>query len=173
MKKSIFLSAICTVAFWSPVIHAAEPYAPKVDVPENADKNSLSVMVINAATVPDKSAVGIPSYPGARVFQTKGASEMQANDKTLKTFPYIKLLSTDPPDKIVAWYRNQLEGYTYEDVFGVAWVFWKGEEKFNGMDIRQRMTVENVGISEAIAAMGFDEVMQGTQSIIEIAYDPE
>jgi hypothetical protein len=173
MNKRIYLSAICTVVFWLPVVHAAEPYASKVDLPKNADKNNLSVMVINAATVPDKSAVGIPSYPGARVFQTKRAGEMRANDKKYQTLPYIKLLSTDPPDEIVAWYRDQLEEYTYEDVFGVAWVFWKGEGKFNGMDIRQRMTVENVGISEAIAAMGYDEVMQGTQSIIEIAYDPE
>jgi hypothetical protein len=157
--------------FWLPVM--AEPYAPKVDVPNDAAKNSLSVMVINAAIVPEKSAVGIPAYPGARVCQTKTAGEMRANDKKYQTFPYIKLLSTDPPDKIVAWYKDQLEEYTYEDVFGVAWVFWRGEGTFNGMDIRQRMTVENVGISQAIAAMGFDEVMQGTKSIIEIAYEPE
>lgn len=174
MKKNQFLIVGITTMLWLAVGHA-EPYAPKADAPKNVGQNSpqyMSVMIINAAQVPDKSVVEIPSYPGAKVFQTKNASEMNANNKMYKTLPYIKLLSTDPPDKIVAWYKNQLKGYTYEDVFGVAWVFWKGEGTFNGMDIRQRMTIQNVGISEAIAAMGYDDVMKGTQSVIEVTYEP-
>ncbi len=173
MKKNIFLIAIITVVLWLPVAFAGGPYAPKVDVPKNVGPNDpqmMSVMTINAAKVPDKSAVEIPPYPGARVFQTNDASEMMVNDKTYKTLPYIKLLSTDPPDKIVAWYKKQLKGYTYEDVFGTSWVFWKGKGKFNGLDIRQRMTIQNVGISEAIAAMGYDKDMKGTKSVIEITY---
>ena len=176
MNKHLFLIASITVVFWLPVIQAAEPYASKVDVPKNVDPNSpqyMSVRIINAAKVPDKSAVEIPSYPGAKVFQSKIADEMRANNKTYKTFPYIKLLSIDPPDKIVAWYKTQLKGYTYQDVFGVAWVFWKGEGKFNGMDIRQRMTIQNVGVSKAIAAMGYDNVMKGAKSVIEVTYEPK
>ena len=168
MKKSLYPSVIAAAVLWLSVVHADEPYAPKVEIPNNADPNSLAAMVVNAAKIPDKSEVEIPTYPGARVVQTKNTD----GSGTSGELPYIKLLSTDPPDKIVAWYRSQLKGYTYEDVFSVAWVLWKGEGKFNGMDIRQRMAIQNVGISEAMAAMGYDEFMKGAKSVIEVTYEP-
>jgi hypothetical protein len=174
--KKLYAMVMITSAFWLPASHAGEPYAPKVDVPENVSQSSpeyLSVMIINAAQVPDKTVVDIPTYPGARVFQTRNASEMQANDKTYQTLPYIKLLSSDSPETIVGWYKDQLSEYTYEDVFSVAWVFWKGAGEFNGMDIRQRATVQNVGISEAIGAMGYDKIMEGAKSVIEVTYEPK
>ena len=166
MKKRLLMIAIVVMVFCPLAVFAGDAYAPKVDVKKNGDP--MSAMLINAAKVPDKSAVEIPPYPGARIYQTTDASEMTANDKRYNTLPYIKLLSTDPPDKIVAWYKEQLKDYTYEDVFGTSWIFWKGKGKFNGLDIRDRMTKQNVGISEAIAAMGYGKDMEGTKSVIEI-----
>lgn len=173
MKRIISLVSVAVLIIWTPAI-AGEPYAPKVDVPKNVGPESqMSAMIINAAQVPDKSAVEIPPYPGARVFQTRQAGEMTANDKKIKTLPYIKLLSTDPQDKIVAWYKKQLKGYTAEDVFGTGWMLWKQKGKFNALDIRDTMTHQNVYISKAIAAFGYDKDMKGTKSVIEITYEPK
>ncbi len=173
MNKDLCTLIMMAMMFLSPVAFAGDAYAPKVEVPKNVSQNSpqfMSVMMINAAKVPDKSAVEIPAYPKARIYQTRDAGEAIMNDKKVKTLSYIKMLSTDSPDKIVAWYKKQLKGYTFEDVFGMSWVFWKGKGKFNGLDVRQLMTIQNVGISEAIAAMGYDKDMKGAKSVIEINY---
>lgn len=176
--KRLYVMVMITIFLFGVVfsVFAGDPYAPKADVPKNVsqdDPQMMSIMMINAAKVPERSAVEIPPYQGARVFQTKDASEMTMNNKKYKTLPYIKLLSIDPPEKIVAWYKEQLKGYTYEDVFGSSWVFWKGKGKFNGLDMRQRTTIQNVTISKAIAAMGYDKDMKGTKSVIEVTYEPK
>lgn len=172
MKRSYAMVTVmlflCGLAYSG---HAGGPYAPRVDLPKNADP--MSSMTVNAARIPDRSAVGIPPYPGARVFQTRDAGEMTVNGEKYKTLPYIKLLSVDPSDKIVAWYKKHLQGYTYQDVFGMSWVFWKGKKKFNGLDMTRRSTIENIGISRATAAMGYDRDMKGTKSVIEVTYEPK
>ena len=147
----------------------AAPYADKIEITSSTDP--MSKMMINGAKVPDRASVGIPAYPGAKVFQTRVAGEMTMNDEVYQTLAYIKLLSTDPVEKVVAWYKEQLKTYTYEDVFGISWVFWKGEGEFNGLDMRQRTTIENVGVSETIAAMEYDKDMKGAKSVIEVTYE--
>ncbi len=146
----------------------AEPYADKLEIISST--SPMSKMVIEAAKVPDSSSVGIPAYPGARVFQTKGTGEMEVNGKNYKTLAYIKLLSTDPVEKVAAWYKDQLQGYTQESAFGMS-IFWKGKGKFNVLDIRQRSTIQNVGVSEALSAMGYDDDMKGAKSVIEVVYE--
>jgi len=171
MKIKIFLLLllIFTVTF-SPALFAG-PYADKPEITSRT--SDMGKFLIPQAKVPDISEVGIPPYPNAKVYQTKGASEMVANDEKIIKLPYIKLLSTDPAETVVAWYKDHLEGYTYEDVFGVSWVFWKGDKQYNGLDIRLLSTIENVAISAAIKEMDYDADMQGTQSVIDIYYEPK
>jgi len=166
MRKHITI-AVAIFLFLSGVA-TAEPYADKIEI--TSKTSPMNQMVIKASKVPDRSAVGIPCYPGAKILQTKDVSEVEMNGQKYKTLAYIKLLSTDPVDKIAAWYKEQLKGYTYEDLFGMP-VFWKGKGKFNGLDMRQRMTIQNVGLSEPIPEMGYDKDMKGVQSVIEITYE--
>jgi len=166
-KLTVVLVMLLSFIISSHVI--AEPYADKIKI--TSSTSPLSQMIINSAKVPDSSSVEISAYPGAKIFQTKDAGEMTANDESYKTLAYIKLLSTDPVEKVVAWYKEQLKTYTYEDVFGVSWVFWKGEGEFNGLDIRLRTTIQNVGVSEAIAEMEYGKDMKGAKSIIEVTYE--
>mgnify|MGYP005843325123 CR=1 FL=1 len=166
MKKLITLAAAIFLSVSG--VAAAAPYADKIEV--TSITSPISKMIIKAAKVPDRSSVGIPCYPGAKIFQTRDKGEVEINGQRHKTLAYIKLLSTDPVDKIVAWYKEQLKEYTYEDAFGMS-VFWKGKGKFNGLDMRQRMTIQNVGISPAIDAMGYDKDMKGARSVIETTYE--
>ncbi len=166
-KPTVVIAMLLSFCVSSFVI--AEPYADKVQV--TSSTSPMSQMMIKGANIPDRALVEIPAYPGARIFQTREAGEMTMNDEVYKTLAYIKLLSTDPVEKIVAWYKEQLGTYTYEDVFGVSWVFWKGEGEFNGLDMRQRTTIQNVGVSETIAAMEYDKDMKGVKSVIEVTYE--
>ena len=169
MKNKLLLLSVSFVVGVFSTSLLAENYADKIKVTSNT--SPMSKMVIEGANVPDRDSVGIPPYPGAKIFQTRDAGEMSVNDETFKTIAYVKLLSTDPVDQVVAWYKEQLKTYTFEDVFGVSWVFWKGKGKFNGLDIRQTTTIQNVMISETIAAMEYDKDMKGAKSVIEVTYE--
>lgn len=146
----------------------AEPYAEKIKITSNT--SPMSKMVIEGANVPDRASVGIPPYPGAKIFQTRDVGEMSANDESFKTVAYVKLLSTDSVEKVVAWYKKQLPSYGHKDFYGVSWAFWKGEAKFNAMDVTQSMTRENVMISDA-TVMDYDNDMKGAKSVIEVSYE--
>lgn len=73
-------------------------------------------MGINAAVVPEKSAVKVPPYPGARVLQTTSGFKMTIKEKKVTCLPTIKLLSTDPVDKVVVFYKEKLKGYRYKNM---------------------------------------------------------
>jgi len=171
MKIRVFLLLLLvfTVTF-SPILFAA-PYADKPEITSRT--SDMGKLLIRQTKVPDISEIGIPPYPDAKAYQAKDASEMVANGKKIIMLPYIKLLSTDPAETVVAWYKDHLEGYTYEDVFGASWVFWKGDKQYNGLDIRLLSTIENVAISAAIKEMDYDADMKGTQSVIDIYYEPK
>jgi hypothetical protein len=145
----------------------AEPYAEKLVI--TPDTQPMTKMLVEAAKVPDRETVQVPPYPGARIIQTQDASEMEMNGKTLKTLPYIKLLSTDPMDKVVAWYTDQLAGYAKKDIYGVAWLFWKGPEDFDAIDMGKARSMPNVMISDA-SAFNYDQDMKGAKTSIEISY---
>ena len=146
----------------------AEPYADKIKITSNTSE--MSKMVIEGANVPDRASVGIPAYPGAKILQTRDVGEMEANDESFKTIAYMKLLSKDPVEKVVAWYKEQLPSYGHKDFYGVSWAFWKGEANFNAMDMTQTMTRENVMISDA-TVIGYDSDMKGAKSVIEVSYE--
>ena len=98
---------------------AGEPYAPKVKAPTGIEPFSVedfTVMGINAAVVPEKSAVKVPPYPGVRVLQTTSGFKMTIKEKKVTCLPTIKLLSTDPVDKVVVFYKEKLKGYRYKNM---------------------------------------------------------
>ena len=146
----------------------AEPYADKIEI--TSSTSPMSKMMIEAAKVPDRASVGIPPYPGAKIFQTRDAGEMEVNDENIKTIAYVKLLSTDPVDKVVAWYKEQLASYGHKNAYGVAWVFWKGAGEYNSMDMTQSMTIENVQITDA-TVIGYEDDLKGAKSVIEVSYE--
>ena len=168
MKNKLLLLSVSFVVGVFSTSLLAEPYADKIKVTSNT--SPMSKMVIEGANVPDRDSVGIPPYPGAKILQTRDVGEMSANGETFKTIAYVKLLSTDPVDKVVAWYKEQLPSYGYKDVYGIAWIFWKGEGEYNSMDVRQAMTIENVQITDA-TVMDYENDMKGAKSAIEVTYE--
>lgn len=136
---------------------AGEPYAPKVKAPTGIKPFSIEdfdVMGINAAVVPEKSAVEIPPYPGARVLSTISEFKMTINKKKVTCLSSIKLLSTDPVDKVVAFYKEKLKEYRYKSMWdGMINFFWIGGKDDNMLDIKKACVTLYISISSADSKM--------------------
>lgn len=173
MKKSIFAVLSIFLFGFAVTVSADEPFAPKLKVPTNIEEGSpeyLGVMMLKAAVVPLKSAVGLPPYPGALIIQANDGLEMESNGVKQKCFPHIKMLSKDDGDKIISFYKKSLNGYKYMEKFGgMIRVFWKGSDDFNPMDIDQTCKTAIIGVSDASL---FKELMPDAKSVIEITYTP-
>lgn len=159
----MLLTAICLGASG---LALAEPYADKVKITSNT--SPIGQMMIKASIVPERSAVNIPPYPGAVILQTAAPGAMKMNDKD--ALPYIKLLTADDMDKVVAWYKDKLSTYYYQKQ-GFAGmfihVFWKEKGDYQMFDVEARMLNVNVGISDG--AIHKDDYPQ-VKTVIEIAY---
>lgn len=144
----------------------AEPYADKVKITDST--TPMGQMIIKGSNVPDRTAVNIPPYPGAVIMQTADAGAMQLNGKD--ALPYIKMLTADDMDKVVAWYQDKLSSYYYQKQ-GFAGmfihIFWKEKGDYQMFDVEARMLNENVGISDG--AIHKDDYPQ-SKTVIEISY---
>lgn len=81
----------------------AEPLAPLANLDGMFEK--MKVVSPAEREVPDASKVGIPAYPGS-LFCTVKAGSM---GKT--AWSEVQLLSTDPYEKVTAWYRQKMGGW--------------------------------------------------------------
>ena len=172
MKVLAAVLVALSVLLGSVASHAGEPYAPKVKVPSGIKEDSpayFSVMAVNAAIVPDKAAVGVPPYPGAKVIMTSSGMVMASNNDKLTCLNAIQLLTTDAPDKVIAFYKKRLKDYRFKSRYGgIINVFWKGAEKFNSADITQVCKTPNISITSESG----NELMPEAKTMMEIVYEP-
>lgn len=169
MKKILMILTVICLCVSGLAI--AGPYAEKVKITSNT--TPMGQMVIMDSKVPDQTTVGLPPYPGAVIFQTRGAGTMNVNGKDSKSLPYIKLLTSDDMDKVVAWYKDKLSSYYHQkqSFAGMSThVFWKEKGDYNMFDINARMVNENVGISDG--AIHKDDYPKA-KTMIEITYVPK
>ena len=173
MKKTIFAIILIFLFGYAVTVTADEPFAPKLKVPTNIKEDSpeyFGVMMLKAAVVPLKSAVGVPPYSGALIINASEGMEMEINGVKQKCLPNIQMLSKDDGDKIISFYKNSLSGYKYMDKFdGMIRAFWKGRDDFNPMDINQTCNTAAVSVSDASL---FKDLMPDAKSVIQITYTP-
>jgi len=145
----------------------AGPYAEKVNI--TSSSSPMGQLFIKDAKVPDASKVGIPAYPGAVIFQTREFGQMKGNG--IPYLPYIKLLSSDPVEIVVNWYKQKLSSFFFEekDFFGmISYRFWKVKGDYGMMDMNAMGTIENVIISDG--KLHVDDYPSAV-SMIEITYE--
>lgn len=117
--------------------------------------------------VPERYAVPFPPYPGAQVVMTRDASTMEVNGASVRCLPYLKLATTDDPDKVEAFYKAELEGFRFKSHFGgVARIFWRGDVELSPTKMALMCQTPNVSISKAL---GFE--MPEAQAVVEITYE--
>ncbi len=148
----------------------AEPYAPKVKI--TSDTTPMGRMVIDAAKAPDRNAVGIPPYPGAVILQTRQTGDMKTGDGK-PYLPYVKLLTSDPLDRVVDWYKKKLPSFYYDKKgFMGMYVhrFWKVKGDYGMMDMDSLGTIPNVVISDG---KQHADDYPPARTMIEVTYKPK
>lgn len=112
-------------------------YAPKLSMPSKRPEHvevPLAEMFLKSAQVPPASDVNIPAYPGARIMSTMAGGRFDSSSGEGKQLPGMVLLSADDVDSVLAYYKEQLAGWQYQDFYGIH-TFWNGPEDSNPLDI--------------------------------------
>ena len=160
-----------------PGVAAGDPFAEKVLIPDTAPTDELAnaefrlgAMLVQAAMVPGRNAVGVPAYPGARVVQTTGPGTGSMNGEPFEALPMVILLSEDAPEKIVAFYREVLPDWQYENMFLTDW-FWSGGGEFHPLEI-SGMETPAIGIIELGEVMKY-QIWPEAKTRIDFRYQPK
>ena len=142
----------------------AEPAAPMAPL----KKEGMDLMKMQGKTmtdveqeIPDKQEVGVPIYPGAMY-----VSHMDTGSGDM--LPSLNLVASDPPERVRAWYRGTLEGWSYSDTFQL---FYKGEGEISLSDLMQTESV-NVSAEEGQALDLMFSDVPDVKSRIQITYTP-
>jgi hypothetical protein len=141
----------------STFLFATEPFAAKVNIPENPDNDpdlALAIMFLKNIKVPDKEAVGLPAYPEAQIFQTTPA---QAG-----MLPTVRLLTDDKIEKVVEFYKKELDEWKYKDFYGV-FMFFYGDETEAMMGQIPVIQIED--------AEKFTNILPSAKTAITIGYE--
>ena len=112
-------------------------YAPKLSMPSDPPDHSevpIAAMFLQSAKVPQASDVNIPRYPDSMIMSTMDASQWSTGDDDAKQLPGMILLAPGDVEAVLAFYKEQLAGWQYEDIYGVH-TFWNGPEGSNPLDI--------------------------------------
>lgn len=148
-----------------------DPFAPKVEPPENIENRDMWLKMIEKLQVPTKGTVAIPAYPDAYIIQVQGASTMTVNNKVIKTLPNIILVTVDQPGKIVNFYKEKLKGWNYSNDF-MCRAFWKDDDTFDALDLRKTSATPNLIIYNVSEEMP-EVLMPRARTRIKITYKPQ
>ena len=130
-----------TSGLWAP------PVTPPADYAYHFNMHDLVESLPSAEDVP------FPAYPGAYAV---GHSEGQNG-----ILPRMTLLSSDPPETVIAFYQEQLEGWEYENTY-----FWPSDAG-DYMDAGGFL-IPSIQVLEASNAMR--AMMPDAKSDITVAY---
>ncbi|RMG17837.1 MAG: hypothetical protein D6729_07970, partial [Deltaproteobacteria bacterium] len=85
-----------------------------------------------------------------------------------EVLPFVTLASTDPVEKVRAFYKKALKGWKYSSEYGGMYhLFWKGKEEDKAIGAA---TVPTVVISEAKPSAPHLRHVKGVKTEIQIYY---
>ncbi len=179
----ILISSLFVLAFLCvSIISAGEPFAPLHKFTEKDFKRKFGNMEIpikdaemaglwppvKAEDVPDKGAVAASAYPGAVIVAINKPFIRDGQGK-LMGLSTIELLSSDPYEKIVSYYKEKLPGWN-EKSFQFSHYFALSGEVENGA---RNMKVPHVGVKslEGIHSHGkYTGMDPQAKTIIEVFF---
>lgn len=166
MKKICVVLASVIFVFFFCQMTLAEPFAPMAKMNDQGlkmQKLSGETEAERLQKVPSMEEVGVPPYPGAVIISI-------IIDESGQMMPGLNLASTDPPEKVRAWYKEKLQGWRWSEMLEL---FYQGEGELK--NLAQVMTTPTINVlpmsSEAID-MRFSDV-PGAQARIQITYQPK
>ncbi len=151
MRKLLCLSFLSFLLIFSLLLTGQsvnaqdEPYAPVFSIPEDIEGAEFYQQQQGQVqnNIPSRSEVHVPPYPGAVVFMVHTTDQVkQVIGKD--GFAEIKLVTTDPIEKIVQFYKEHLPDWSYHEDYSI---FWYGEDEFSLARLMEGMP--NITIQEA------------------------
>lgn len=76
------------------------------DISVESDEGKTTV----STTVPSEEEIGIPIYPGAKMYEDSAGSVTTTGDQGKTTYSAAVLYTDDPVSQVVAWYKDKLSG---------------------------------------------------------------
>lgn len=146
-------------------------YAPKLTMPKKRPDHievPLAESFLNAATVPAADDVNVPVYPGAKIMSTMAAGQIRSSSGDGKSLAGMSLLIPDDLETALAFYKAQLGGWQYRDVYGVH-MFWNGPEGSNPLDISAGYST--ISLSELSADSVQRLLWPEMQTKVDMMYD--
>lgn len=164
-KIYLFLASVMLVAFFCQIT-LAEPFAPMAKL----NGKGLKMQKLSGETeadrlqkVPSIEEVGVPPYPGAVIISI-------IIDESGQMMPGLNLVSTDPPEKVRAWYKENLQGWRWSEMLEL---FYQGEGELKNLaQVMTTPTINALPLSSEAIDMRFSDV-PGAQTRIQITYQPK
>lgn len=164
MKRFLLLATL--VAAMAGGAQAAEPFAPRADIPAGMEETYLGESIRQAA-IPDAVQVGIPAYPGAVVIRSYAVAERPEKYTGL---PIVELITADDYDDVVAFYKKKLPGWGEAELMSAYYFaehgninFFKPEEPHVGVHRMQSY------FRESEREM-LQHVLPGAKTLIKVFY---
>lgn len=162
---------IAILLFTCCVIQAAgaEPVAPLLEMTDQGLKMVKSqgkTLADVEKEIPAKASIGIPVYPNTYYATHVRGRQNGANSM----LPSISLVSGDSPEMIETWYRNNLDGWKYDETY-VLFHDGKGQADMESLMSIKTQTVSIMAEDEP----GFDLMFYHADHIksrIIIRYKP-
>lgn len=192
MKRLVTIAVLLAPLVLAAGEVCAEPYATKLEIPaeklakgyfkDASLQRNVDIMqkALSKMKVPDRTAVPVPPYPGAKIFSVElkywlfGEESPEPKDTKIgkpQCLPYIDLYSTDPMDEVLAFYKRELRGYkfTSRSESGLVYdIFWAGRDNLIVMDGEEVCSTPHVEIYPS----GPDPYWPEVQTVIQIGYIP-
>lgn len=170
-KKSICIGIVFFLVTCAGIQTAgAEPAAPLLELTDQGMqmvKNQGKTLADVENNIPTKASIGIPIYPEA-FYATHVEGTQEGSYPML---PSINLVSSDSPETITAWYRDNLAGWQYDETF----VLFHDAEGEADMDSLMSVETQTVSIM-AEDDPGLDLMFYKTDDVksrIIIRYKPK
>jgi len=105
---------------------AVEPYAPRPTIPTDVAESYLA-KAAQDSIIPDRSRVGIPSYPGAVVIRTYAVDKSPPNYEGL---PIVELISADDYQTVIEFYKKQIPDWRNAELLSAYYFAQHGNLNF-------------------------------------------
>ena len=124
----------------------------------------MNAVIAQRSLIPDQEEVGFPAYPEAKILFTQMNNKSNENGKEIDLPKRIFLGTPDSVEQVVAFYRENLIGYSYGEFYGVP-TFYKKDGEFKPME---DMITPRVVISPEFRTR---KLMPESKTTIDIYYE--
>ncbi len=160
-------TASVTAGLWAPPISYNEKY---IDFWLEMGVTLTDIQFLYddfVAGIPKKGVVPYPPYSAAYVCAYSSGGMI--NDR--ETLPKVHLLTAEPLDSVLAFYKDQLQGYYHKEIDTDLHHFWQGDADDLYSDAMNGY-IQSIYICSALYYEVYMMMMPEAQTLIMISYQP-